>query len=235
MVTSFCSFVIVPTTGALCLIFYLEFNMNVENTVVVIDSVVVTEDTGKAISGQMRALYTAEKQGVLAKDMLWADGVRAEMLESGATQREQVKKYLLAGMPANIRTLAAYTPQEAKQICLSEEQKATRRQAHQRMGSQIRKYQNQLTKMAEAEAEAAKPAEEVVEEVVEEATEETTEAKTPNQIMAGIVEGFLNDVREAEEWYNAPNITKTGQAFIDSLLAPTAAEVEAVLKEALKS
>jgi len=192
--------------------------MNLENTVV-IDSVVVTEDTGKAIAGQMRALYTAEKQGVLAKDKLWADGVRAEMLESGASQREQVKKYLLAGMPANIRTLAAYTPQEAKQICLSEEQKATRRQAHQRMGSQIRKYQNQLTKMAEAEAEAAKPkpAEEVVEEVVEETTEETTEAKTPSQIMVGIVEGFLNDVREAEEWSNQVNITKTGQAFIDAL------------------
>jgi adenylate kinase family enzyme len=193
--------------------------MNVENTVVVIDSVVVTEDTGKAISAQMKASYTAEKQGILAKDKLWADGVRAEMLESGASQREQVKKYLIAGMPANIRTLAAYTREEAKQICLSEDQKDIRRKAIMRIGSQIRKYQHQLTKMAEAEAEAAKPkaAEEVVEEVVEEATEEATEAKTPNQIMAGIVEGFLNDVREAEEWDNAPNITKTGQAFIDSL------------------
>jgi len=208
--------------------------MNVENTVV-IDSVVITEDTGKAISGQMRALYTAEKQGVLAKDKLWADGVRAEMLESGASQREQVKQFLLAGMPANIRTLAAYTPQEAKQICLSEDQKATRREAQQRMGSQISKYQKQLAKMAEAEAEAAKPAEEVVEEVVEEATEEATEAKTPNQIMVGIIEGFLTDVREAEAWDNAVNIAKTGQAFIDALSTPTAAEVEAALQEALKS
>ena len=209
--------------------------MNVENTVVVIDSVVVSADTGKAISGQMRASYTAEKQGVLAKDKLWADGVRAEMLESGASQREQVIGFLIDGMPANIRTLARYTREEAKQICLSEEQKATRREAKQRIGSQIRKYQNQLAKMAEAEAEAAKPAEEVAEEVVEEATEEATEAKTPNQIMIGIIEGFLNDVREAEDWYNSINITKTGEAFIDALSTPTAAEVEAVLQEALKS
>jgi len=179
----------------------------------------------------MRASYTAEKQGVLAKDKLWADGVRAEMLESGATQRDQVIGFLIDGMPANIRTLARYTREEAKQICLSEEQKATRREAKQRIGSQIRKYQNQLTKMAEA----AKPAEEVVEEVVEETTEEATEAKTPNQIMVGIIEGFLNDVREAEEWDNAPNITKTGQAFIDALSTATAAQVEAALKEVLST
>lgn len=188
--------------------------MNLENTVV-IDSVVVSADTGKAISGQMRASYTAEKQGVLAKDKLWADGVRAEMLESGATQRDQVIGFLIDGMPANIRTLARYTREEAKQICLSEGQKATRREAKQRIGSQIRKYQNQLAKMAEAEA--AKPAEEVVEEVVEEATEEATEAKTPNQIMVGIIEGFLNDVREAEEWPNQVKITKTGKAFLEAL------------------
>jgi len=205
--------------------------MNLENTVVVIDSVVVSADTGKAISGQMRASYTAEKQGVLAKDKLWADGVRAEMLESGATQRDQVIGFLIDGMPANIRTLARYTREEAKQICLSEEQKATRREAKQRIGSQIRKYQNQLTKMAEA----AKPAEEVVEEVVEETTEEATEAKTPNQIMVGIIEGFLNDVREAEEWPNQVKITKTGQAFIDALSTATAAQVEAALKEVLST
>ena len=236
MVTSFCSFVIVPTTGALCLIFYLESKMTVENTVtpIVIDSVVVSADTGKAISAQMKASYTAEKQGVLAKDMLWADGVRAEMLESGATQREQVKKYLLAGMPAPIRTLAAYTPQEAKQICLSEEQKATRRQAHQRMGSQIRKYQNQLAKMAEAEAEAAKPAEEVVEEVVEETTEEAPQS-TPEERMICVVEGYIKSRQEDEDWPNAVEITKTGRAFINALTIVTAAEVEAVLQEALKS
>jgi len=190
--------------------------MNLENTVI-IDSVVVSADTGKAISGQMRASYTAEKQGVLAKDKLWADGVRAEMLESGATQRDQVISFLIDGMPANIRTLARYTKEEAKQICLSEGQKATRREAKQRIGSQIRKYQNQLTKMAEAEAEAAKPTEEATEEATEEVTEEVIEVKTPNQIMAGIVEGFLNDVREAEERANQVKITKTGQAFIDAL------------------
>jgi len=190
--------------------------MNLENTVI-IDSVVVSADTGKAISGQMRASYTAEKQGVLAKDKLWADGVRAEMLESGATQRDQVISFLIDGMPANIRTLARYTKEEAKQICLSEGQKATRREAKQRIGSQIRKYQNQLTKMAEAEAEAAKPTEEATEEATEEVTEEVIEVKTPNQIMAGIVEGFLNDVREAEERPNQVKITKTGQAFIDAL------------------
>jgi len=208
--------------------------MNLENTVV-IDSVVVSADTGKAISGQMRASYTAEKQGILAKDKLWADGVRAEMLESGATQRDQVIGFLIDGMPANICTVARYTREEAKQICLSEDQKATRREAKQRIGSQIAKYQKQLTKMAEAEAEAAKPAEEVVEEVVEEATEEATEAKTPNQIMVGIIEGFLNDVREAEEWPNQVKITKTGQAFIDALSTATAAQVEAALKEVLST
>lgn len=198
--------------------------MNQEN-IAVIDSVVVTEATGKAISAQMKASYTAEKQGVLAKDKLWADGVRAEMLESGATQRDQVKKYLIAGMPAGIRTLAAYTREEAKQICLSEDQKEIRRLAHQRMGSQIRKYQNQLTKLAEAEAKAKAEAEakakaeagEVTEEVTEDATEDATEAQTPSQIMVGIIEGFLNDVREAEEWPNQVNITKTGQAFIEAL------------------
>ena len=194
--------------------------MNVENTVtpIVIDSVVVSEATGKAISAQMKASYTAEKQGVLAKDKLWADGVRAEMLESGATQREQVKKYLIAGMPAHIRTLAAYTREEAKQICLSEEQKDIRRKATMRIGSQIRKYQNQLTKMALDEAaKEANAEEQKTEEVAEEVVEEATEAKTPSQIMIGIIEGFLNDVREAEKWPNQVNITKTGQAFIDAL------------------
>ena len=189
--------------------------MTIENNVapVVVDTVVVSVATGKAISGQMRASYTAEKQGVLAKDKLWADGVRAEMLESGATQREQVTNFLIAGLPADIRPLARYTTEEAKQISLSEGQKATRREAKQRIGSQIRKYQNQLTKMAEAEAAAAAAAEEVVEEVVEEATE----TKTPNQIMAGIIEGFLDDVKEAEGYPNVVQVTKTGKAFIKAL------------------
>ena len=72
--------------------------------------------------------------------------------------------------------------------------------------------------MAEDEAaKTAKTADDVVEEVIEEVTEETTEAKTPNQIMVGVIEGFLKDVREAEDWDNAPNITKTGEAFIKAL------------------
>ena len=73
---------------------------NVDVVPVIVDAVVVSASTGKAIIGQMRASYTAEKQGVLAKEQLWADGVRAEMLESGATQREQVIGFLLDGMPA---------------------------------------------------------------------------------------------------------------------------------------
>ena len=177
--------------------------MTIENNVVpvVVDTVVVSADTGKAISGQMKAKYTAEKQEVLAKDKLWADGVRAEMLESGATQREQVTSFLIAGMPADIRPLVRYSREEAKQISLSEGQRAIRREAKQRIGSQIRKYQNQLAKMAKAE----------------EVTEEVTETKTPNQIMAGIIEGFLNDVKEAEDYPNVVPITKTGKAFIKAL------------------
>jgi hypothetical protein len=222
-------------TGTLCLIFYLEFKMNLENTVV-IDTLVITADTGKLITTATRSEYSTKKSRKTAYDAAYAEGVRAAMIVKGNPVRDQVKDFMYKGLPAAERKLidstkADYTPQEW------DVQKHLKSQATKELGSLVTKFKLAMERREKLDNPEPKKVEEATEEATEEVTEEVTEAeaKTPNQIMAGIVEGFLSDVREAEEWDNAVNIAKTGQAFIDALSTPTAAEVEAALKEVLST
>ncbi len=62
-------------TGALCLIFYLEFNMNLEN-IAVIDTLVITAATGKLLTTATRSEYSTKKSRKTAYDAAYAEGKR---------------------------------------------------------------------------------------------------------------------------------------------------------------
>ena len=203
--------------------------MNVEN-IAVIDTLVITAATGKLLTAATKKEYTTKAARKTAYDAAYAEGVRADMIEKGNPVRDQVKDFMFAGLPAAERKLidsskSDYTPQEWDTL------KHLKSQATKDLGGLVSKFKKAMERREALE----NPQPEKAEEVTEEVTEEATETKTPNQIMAGIVEGFINDVREAEEWDNQVKITKTGQAFLEALWKPTDAQVDAALKEALSS
>ena len=209
--------------------------MNLEN-IAVIDTLVITAATGKLLTAATKKEYSTKAARKTAYDAAYAEGVRANMIEKGNPVRDQVKDFMFAGLPAAERKLidsskSDYTPQEWDTL------KHLKSQATKDLGGLVSKFKKAMERREKLDNPEPAKAEEATEEATEEVTEDATEAEatTPNQIMAGIVKGFINDVREAEEWDNAVNIAKTGQAFIDALSTPTAAEVDAALKEVLST
>ena len=187
--------------------------MNLENTVV-IDTLVITAATGKLLTTATRSEYSTKKSRKTAYDAAYAEGVRADMVVKGNPIRDQVKDFMFAGLPAAERKLidsskSDYTPQEWDTL------KHLKTQATKDLGGLVSKFK----KAMEYREKLDNPEPAKAGDATEEVTEEVTEAKTPNQIMAGIVEGFINDVREAEEWDNQVKITKTGKAFLEALSA----------------
>ena len=207
--------------------------MNTEN-IAVIDTLVITAATGKLLTTATKKEYSTKAARKVAYDAAYAEGVRADMIVKGNPVRDQVKDFMFDGLPAAERKLidsskSDYTPQEWDTL------KHLKSQATKDLGGLVSKFKKAMERREKLDNPEPAKAEEVTEEATEEVTEEVTETKTPNQIMAGIVEGFLNDVREAEEWHNATEITKTGQVFLEALWKPTDAQVDAALKEALSS
>lgn len=207
--------------------------MNLEN-IAVIDTLVITAATGKLLTTATKKEYSTKAARKTAYDAAYAEGVRADMIEKGNPVRDQVKDFMFAGLPAAERKLidsskSDYTPQEWDTL------KHLKSQATKDLGGLVSKFKKAMERREALENPEPAKAEDATEEVTEEVTEEATETKTPNQIMAGIVEGFINDVRKAEEWDNQVMITKTGQAFLEALWKPTDAQVDAALKEALLS
>jgi hypothetical protein len=189
--------------------------MNLEN-IAVIDTLVITAATGKLLTTATKKEYSTKAARKTAYDAAYAEGVRADMIEKGNPVRDQVKDFMFAGLPAAERKLidsskADYTPQEWDTL------KHLKSQATKDLGGLVSKFKKAMERREKLDNPEPAKAEDATEEVTEEVTEEATETKTPNQIMAGIVEGFLNDVRKAEEWPSQVNITKTGKAFLEAL------------------
>jgi len=191
--------------------------MNLEN-IAVIDTLVITAATGKLLTAATKKEYSTKAARKTAYDAAYAEGVRANMIEKGNPVRDQVKDFMFAGLPAAERKLidsskSDYTPQEWDTL------KHLKSQATKDLGGLVSKFKKAMERREALENPEPAKAEDATEEVTEEVTEEATETKTPNQIMAGIVEGFINDVCEAEEWDNQVKITKTGKAFLEALSA----------------
>jgi len=181
---------------------------------IVVQTMVITVDTGKLLTTSVRSAYSTAKSRATAYDAAYAEGVRAEMVVKGDPIRDQVKAFMLAGMPASERNLLDskkedYTEQEW------DVKKVLKSSAAKDLGGLVSKFKKAMERRApvapattESETETETNAESEVEPEVD---------ITPYQAMATAVGKFVENVQEAENSPNVVNICETGAAFITSL------------------
>jgi len=79
--------------------------MQNQDAVTVIQTMVITAKTGKLITASVKSEYSTANSRATAYDAAYAEGVRAEMVVKGDPVRDQVKSFMLEGMPAAERNL----------------------------------------------------------------------------------------------------------------------------------
>ena len=197
--------------------------MQNQDAVTVIQTMVITAKTGKLITASVRSEYSTANSRATAYDAAYAEGVRAEMVVKGDPVRDQVKSFMLEGMPAAERNLLNsnkkdYTQQEW------DVKKVLKSKAAKDLGSLVDKF-----KMA---MERRVP---VVTPLVTTPTEPATNVTpvepvvnlTPYQAMAEAVGKFVENIQEAENSPNVVEICAAGGAFVKAL---TEVEVEVEVK-----
>ena len=194
--------------------------MQNKDEVTVIQNMVITAETGRLITASVRSEYRSAKSRATAYDAAYADGVRAEMIVKDDPVRDQVKSFMLAGMPAAERTLLDskkddYTPQEW------DVKKVLKSNAAKELGGLVSKFKKAMERRAPVvEVEGTTEPETNVEPEVEPAVN-----LTPYQVMAEAVGKFVENIQEAENSPNVVEICAAGTAFVEALIEPEA-EVE---------
>jgi hypothetical protein len=197
--------------------------MQNQDEVTVVQNMVITAKTGKLITASVKSEYSTANSRATAYDAAYAEGVRAEMVVKGDPVRDQVKSFMLEGMPAAERNLLNsnkkdYTQQEW------DVKKVLKSKAAKDLGSLVAKF-----KMA---MERRVP---VVTPLVTTPTEPATNVTpvepvvnlTPYQVMAEAVGKFVENIQEAENSPNVVEICAAGGAFVKAL---TEVEVEVEVK-----
>ena len=198
--------------------------MQNKDEVTVIQTMVITAKTGKLITASVKSEYSTANSRATAYDAAYAEGVRAEMVVKGDPVRDQVKSFMLEGMPAAERNLLDskkedYTPQEW------DVKKVLKSKAAKDLGSLVAKF-----KMA---MERRVP---VVTPLVTTPTEPETNVTpvepavnlTPYQVMAEAVGKFVENIQEAENSPNVVEICAAATLFVEALIEPEPeVEVEA--------
>jgi hypothetical protein len=77
--------------------------MQNQDEVTVVQNMVITAETGRLITTSVKSEYRSAKSRATAYDAAYADGVRAEMIVKDDPVREQVKSFMLDGMPTRRR------------------------------------------------------------------------------------------------------------------------------------
>mgnify|MGYP003659359876 CR=1 FL=1 len=194
--------------------------MQNKDEVTVIQNMVITAETGRLITASVRSEYRSAKSRATAYDAAYADGVRAEMIVKDDPVRDQVKSFMLDGMPAAERALLDskkddYTPQEW------DVKKVLKSNAAKDLGGLVSKFKKAMERRAPVvEVEVTTEPETNAEPEVEPAVD-----LTPYQVMAEAVGKFVENIQEAENSPNVVEICAAGTAFVEALIEPEA-EVE---------
>ena len=195
--------------------------MQNKDEVTVIQNMVITAETGRLITASVRSEYRSAKSRATAYDAAYADGVRAEMIVKDDPVRDQVKSFMLDGMPAAERALLDskkddYTPQEW------DVKKVLKSNAAKDLGGLVSKFKKAMERRAPVvEVEVTTEPETNAEPEVEPAV-----SLTPYQVMAEAVGKFVENIQEAENSPNVVEICAAGTAFVEAL-AEVEAEAEA--------
>jgi hypothetical protein len=194
--------------------------MQNQDEVTVVQNMVITAETGRLITTSVKSEYRSAKSRATAYDAAYADGVRAEMIVKDDPVREQVKSFMLDGMPAAERSLLDskkddYTPQEW------DVKKVLKSNAAKDLGGLVSKFKKAMERRApvvETDVTPTEPETNVT--PVEPAVN-----LTPYQVMAEAVGKFVENIQEAENSPNVVEICAAATLFVEALIEPEA-EVE---------
>ena len=194
--------------------------MQNKDEVTVVQNMVITAETGKLITTSVRSEYSTARSRKTAYDAAYAEGVRAEMIVKDDPVRDQVKSFMLTGMPAAERNLLDskkedYTPQEW------DVKKVLKSNAAKDLGGLVSKFKKAMERRVPVvEPEATTEPEAEAEPEVEPEVPDTA-----YQAMAKAVGKFVENIQEAENSPNVVEICAAGTAFVEALIEPEA-EVE---------
>ena len=189
--------------------------MQNKDEVTVIQNMVITAETGRLITASVRSEYRSAKSRATAYDAAYADGVRAEMIVKDDPVRDQVKSFMLDGMPAAERALLDskkddYTPQEW------DVKKVLKSNAAKDLGGLVSKFKKAMERRAPVvEVEVTTEPETNAEPEVEPAV-----SLTPYQVMAEAVGKFVENIQEAENSPNVVEICAAATLFVEALIEP---------------
>jgi hypothetical protein len=198
--------------------------MQNQDEVTVVQNMVITAETGRLITTSVKSEYRSAKSRATAYDAAYADGVRAEMIVKDDPVREQVKSFMLDGMPAAERSLLDskkddYTPQEW------DVKKVLKSNAAKDLGGLVSKFKKAMERRApvvETDVTPTEPETNVT--PVEPAVN-----LTPYQVMAEAVGKFVENIQEAENSPNVVEICAAATLFVEALIEPEP-EVEVEVK-----
>ena len=201
--------------------------MQNQDEVTVIQTMVITAKTGKLITASVKSEYSTANSRATAYDAAYAEGVRAEMVVKGDPVRDQVKSFMLEGMPAAERNLldskkADYPPSEW------DVKKVLKTAAAKDLGSLVSKFKLAMERREALEPEAIAKAKADADAKAKADAAAAAEVEpevnlTPYQVMAEAVGKFVENVQEAENSPNVVEICAAGTAFVEAL---TEVEVE---------
>jgi hypothetical protein len=200
--------------------------MQNQDEVTVVQNMVITAETGRLITTSVKSEYRSAKSRATAYDAAYADGVRAEMIVKDDPVREQVKSFMLDGMPAAERSLLDskkddYTPQEW------DVKKVLKSNAAKDLGGLVSKFKKAMERRApvvETDVTPTEPETNVT--PVEPAVN-----LTPYQVMAEAVGKFVENIQEAENSPNVVEICAAATLFVEALIEPEPeVEVEVEVK-----
>jgi hypothetical protein len=198
--------------------------MQNQDEVTVVQNMVITAETGRLITTSVKSEYRSARSRATAYDAAYADGVRAEMIVKDDPVREQVKSFMLDGMPAAERSLLDskkddYTPQEW------DVKKVLKSNAAKDLGGLVSKFKKAMERRApvvETDVTPTEPETNVT--PVEPAVN-----LTPYQVMAEAVGKFVENIQEAENSPNVVEICAAATLFVEALIEPEP-EVEVEVK-----
>ena len=185
---------------------------------VVVDTFEVTAGTRALMLTAERSNGKAETDNRAAYDALFADNADHTMIYAGSNLREAIKDVVIQTLTTAQRKLLNTPASDIDSKAKRAEKDALGKKISARVGDYKRALKSRWVKNnpEKARAETEKASQARKESAKDSATNTETE-DSPVKELAKQMEKFLSGVKHAESYFNAANITKTGNAFLKEL------------------
>lgn len=186
---------------------------------VVVDTFEVKADTRALMLIAERSNGKAETDNRAAYDALFADNADHTMIYAGSNLREAIKDVVIQTLTATQRKLLNTPASDIDSKAKQAEKDALGKKISARVGDYKRALKSRWVKNnpEKAKAEAEKASKARKESAKDSAAKTEIEDLSPVEELANQMERFLSAVKQAESYFNAASITKTGNAFLKEL------------------